>query len=100
LIVNELVTNAFKYAYNTDRKPFLRISLHQGARSADPTITLEIQDNGPGIKEVDWQRRTNNRTSFGKRLVTSLTEQLEGKLELSTMNGALFRLCIPQTRLN
>jgi two-component sensor histidine kinase/tetratricopeptide (TPR) repeat protein len=100
LIVNELVTNAFKYAYNTGRKPFLRISLHQGAKSVDPTITLEIQDNGPGIKEVDWQRRTNNRASFGKRLVTSLTEQLEGKLELSTMNGALFRLCIPQTRLN
>jgi two-component sensor histidine kinase/tetratricopeptide (TPR) repeat protein len=99
LIVNELVTNAFKYAYNTVQKPFLRISLHKAGRSAEPTITLEVQDNGPGIEVVDWQQRSN-RTSFGKRLVTSLTEQLEGKLELYKKNGALFRLYIPQTRFS
>ncbi|QKZ15739.1 tetratricopeptide repeat protein [Spirosoma sp. KUDC1026] len=99
LIVNELVTNAFKYAYNTGKRPFLRISLLKADQSARPTITLEVQDNGPGIEELDWQRRTT-RTSFGKRLITSLTEQLEGKLELYKMNGALFRLYIPQSRLN
>lgn len=99
LIVNELVTNAFKYAYNTVQKPFLRISLHQADLATQPTITLEIQDNGPGIEAVDWQQR-NSRTSFGKRLVTSLTEQLEGKLELYKKNGTLFRLRIPQTRFS
>ena len=39
------------------------------------------------------------RTSFGKRLVATLSEQLEGKFELLKENGTLFRLYIPCTRL-
>ena len=98
LIVNELITNSFKYAFTHQEHPLLRIKLDYADGASQPGITLEVQDNGPGIKAADWQKN-NNKTSFGRRLVTSLTEQLEGKFELTTQNGTLFRLHIPQNRL-
>jgi two-component sensor histidine kinase len=99
LIVNELVTNAFKYAYPTTngQRPLLRIDLHRKAGGLEPGITLEVQDNGPGIEAADWQR-SGNRSSFGKRLIASLSEQLEGQFELLKQNGTLFRLEVPQVR--
>lgn len=93
LIVNELVTNAFKYAYANVQRPRLRISLRNGNG-----ITLEVQDNGPGIETADWQQ-TGHRSSFGKRLIVSLSEQLDGRFELVKHNGTLFRLHIPEARL-
>ncbi|GAB3774657.1 hypothetical protein GCM10028818_17750 [Spirosoma horti] len=98
LIVNELITNSFKYAFTHQEHPLLRIKLDYANGESQPGITLEVQDNGPGIQAADWQKN-NSKTSFGRRLVTSLTEQLEGKFELTTQNGTLCRLHIPQTRL-
>lgn len=93
LIVNELVTNAFKYAYASVQRPRLRIGLRNGNG-----ITLEVQDNGPGIEAEDWQQ-LGHRASFGKRLITSLSEQLDGTFELLKQDGTLFRLHIPEARL-
>ncbi len=97
LIVNELATNAFKYAYSDDKRPLLRIALLNN-HSAQAGITLEVQDNGPGIDMTDWQG-TGSRSSFGKRLIASLAEQLEGHFRLYKENGTLFRLHIPEIRL-
>lgn len=96
LIVNELVTNSFKYAYAGAKRPLLRIALL--SQVAKPGITLEVQDNGPGIDLADWQR-SGNRSSFGKRLIASLSEQLDGHFDLYKQDGTLFRLQIPQVRL-
>ncbi|GAB3913953.1 hypothetical protein GCM10028803_58640 [Larkinella knui] len=96
LIVNELATNAFKYAYSGAKRPRLRIALLKNGGQAG--LTLEVQDNGPGIDSTDWQQ-SGNRASFGKRLIASLSEQLEGRFEFSKQNGTLFRLYIPQIRL-
>lgn len=99
LIVNELITNSFKYAYNkADRKrPLLRIDLRQQTDQAQAGITLEVQDNGPGIDISDWQQK-GNKSSFGKRLIASLSEQLDGHFELLKQNGTLFRLHMPNIR--
>ena len=96
LIVNELATNAFKYAYAEAERPSLRIALHNQA--AQSGITLEVHDNGPGIDMADWHK-TGVRSSFGKRLITSLSEQLEGQFGLYKQDGTLFRLHIPEVRL-
>ncbi len=97
LIVNELITNAFKYAYANVPQPLLRIALYQSAAKG-PGVTLEVQDNGPGLDAADWQR-AGQKTSFGRRLIQSLSEQLDGELSVIRQNGTLFRLHIPQHKL-
>jgi len=73
LIVNELVTNAMKYAFEGIQHPELKISLVQ----PNGYYHLEISDNGVGI---DQEKDTSN--SFGLRLVRSLVDQLHGNLEI------------------
>lgn len=110
LILNEVLTNAFKYAYTpTDpqtnkppRRPFLLVRLQPEPGNHPAGLVLEVQDNGPG---VDWSgngslpKRSRNR-SFGQRLITALTEQLGGQMELTNRNGAYFRLSIPLTEVH
>ena len=97
LIVNELATNAFKYAYDDCLHPLLRIDLRRSEGLSGSGMTLEVQDNGPGIDLTNGQP-TGSR-SFGKRLIASLSEQLDGQGEWLRQNGTLFRLSIQHIRL-
>jgi two-component sensor histidine kinase len=90
LIANELLTNAFKHAYSNNKEPMLRISLFNGNG-----LTLEVQDNGPGLDMASWKKRSN-KSSFGKQLIVSLCDQLEAHLDVIQHNGTLFRINIPK----
>lgn len=96
LIVNELLTNSFKHAYAAVRYPFLRIGLYKTSGSHASELVLEVQDNGPGIDLTDWQRY-DQRSSFGKQLIQSLSQQLDGHFDLVKRDGTLFRLRIPES---
>ena len=87
IILNELITNAFKYAYLDVEKPSLTISLTKKLTNAELLIT----DNGKGINIEAWQ--TND--GYGKELVQTFTEQLEGTLTLSVNNGTTFKIVFP-----
>lgn len=91
LIINELLTNAFKYAYTKTEKPTLKISLKK-----DNGLTLEIQDNGIGIDLNRWKDATD---SFGKKLIAGLTHQLEGEYTIEKNKGTFFKLHIPNKKL-
>ncbi len=92
LILNELLTNSLKYAYAEVARPHLRIALGADPDSADPTaLLLEVADNGPGIAPGRWEAATR---SFGHRLITSLGEQVGGRMELHNVGGACYRLRI------
>jgi two-component sensor histidine kinase/CheY-like chemotaxis protein len=95
LILNELVTNAVKYAFpqpfqlrenvGGQPEPTIRLSLK---RQADQKV-LEVSDNGVGMPPgYDWK----NARSLGLRLVNLLSEQLHGQLEAWVENGTRFRL--------
>ncbi|MGA0556905.1 histidine kinase dimerization/phosphoacceptor domain -containing protein [Larkinella sp. VNQ87] len=97
LILNEILTNAFKYAFENVEQPFLRVRLAADEASDKshllrPQLTLEVQDNGTGLDLRRWELPNS---SFGKRLITSLSEQAGGKLEVSNRNGTYYRLVIP-----
>ena len=85
LIVNELATNAFKYAFNNKPSGSFSIFLSED----DGTYTLNIRDDGNGIPEEVDIRKTK---SLGLRLVRMLSQQLEGDFEIKNENGTSFEL--------
>ncbi len=94
LIVNELVSNALKYAFPGDRKGEIQLHLHA---LSDNEIELIIHDNGIGLPEtVDWEYAQ----SLGLSLVRDLVvEQLEGHLTVERDGGTSFRIQFPQAAL-
>lgn len=94
LIVNELVSNALKYAFPGDRQGEIQIHLHV---SLGNHIDLTIRDNGIGLPEtVDWEYVQ----SLGLSLVHDLVvEQLEGSLTVERGGGTTFRIQFPQAPL-
>ncbi len=88
LIVNELITNSFKYAYEGIERPSLNIYLKN-----DATITLKIQDNGIGINEELVSQKSN---SFGQKLIKGLSKQLKGTYKFENNQGTYFELNIPK----
>lgn len=90
LLVNELVTNAVKYAY-VDGPGVIRVE----AREIDGHLLVEISDEGVGLPE--GFETAQPRTSLGFRIVHGLVRQLMGQLEVSRNipRGALFTIKFP-----
>lgn len=84
LIVSELITNAFKYAFHSEQKNKLEITLIAKEKGKHELI---VSDNGPGLpKEFE----NGEKESLGMELVKILTEQIEGKITIKNDNGAFF----------
>jgi predicted ATPase/two-component sensor histidine kinase len=94
LIVNELISNALKYAFPGDRTGEIQIHLPSPSHQQ---IELTIRDNGIGLPEtVDWEYSQ----SLGLSLVHDLVvEQLEGNLTVERDHGTTFRIQFPQASL-
>lgn len=84
LIINELVTNAIKYAFKDNEQPHLKINMSL----KEAYLIIDVIDNGEGFSE-DAYRKSN---SFGIKLVTSLVEQLQGKITLLNTMGTHWKL--------
>jgi two-component sensor histidine kinase len=80
LIVNELLTNALKYAFPENKKGNIQISL---LKDKPDVLTLKVVDNGIG--------KTNGLapkgTGFGSQLIKLLTQQLNGEMQEDNQNG-------------
>jgi PAS domain S-box-containing protein len=87
LILNELLTNAIKYAYPGGRHGEIRIRF---ARAAAGRMSLSCEDDGVGSPEAfDWQKAR----SMGLRIVNILAKQIEGELILDRgFRGTRFEL--------
>jgi two-component sensor histidine kinase len=87
IIVNELITNALKYAFPGGRKGKIEVEL----QSTPPgMIRLAIRDDGVGLPEnVEFHKAD----SLGLTLVRMLTDQVQGQLSIPrTTVGAEFVL--------
>uniref|UniRef100_UPI0025B83DB3 sensor histidine kinase n=2 Tax=Cecembia sp. TaxID=1898110 RepID=UPI0025B83DB3 len=82
LIVNELLTNALKYAFPKGVKGNIELRLEN---LNEDNFQLKISDNGVG-KSSDEKAKG---TGFGTQLVDLLTRQIDGKLMQDVSNGTM-----------
>ena len=88
LILNELLTNALKYAFPNGHPGDITIGLRADAGQ----VTLSVRDTGIGLPtDLDF-RHTE---SLGLQLVAMLTEQLGGTITLSRNCGTTFAVTFP-----
>jgi two-component system, sensor histidine kinase PdtaS len=86
LIINELVTNSFKYAYDNVDRPILELKMiHKGNRD----FLLVICDNGLGLP-VDFDLA--NAESFGLKLVNILISQIGGTINCEQHEGLKYMI--------
>ena len=91
LILNELLTNAVKYAFPNNRPGEVKIDLKS---TRDRQVTLRVADNGVGL---DPQFKVEESSSLGLKITNILTRQLHGILKVATNPGASFTLSFAAT---
>jgi two-component system, sensor histidine kinase PdtaS len=85
LILNELLTNAFKYAFKNQKNPTLIIDI---SKSEDDKILFIVKDNGEGLKK-EFSKISNE--TLGLRLISMIVKyQLMGEIFYEYENGAKF----------
>ncbi len=89
LVLNELLTNALKYAFHGKAGGVLDVEL----RKAGGNVVLTVSDNGPGLQEgFDIKVAAG----FGMMLVNMLTSQMGGDVRaVSNGRGATFEVAVP-----
>lgn len=90
LIVNELVTNAFKYAFPSsllEKQNDFKIEV--GIKKNDFKYLLTISDNGIGLpNDIDLE----NTESLGLKLVYTIVNQLNGSIEINSERGTHYKI--------
>lgn len=84
LIINELLTNSFKYAYPSVSEAKLTIQLQKKK--------FHYADNGEGLPKNFAPEKTS---TFGTQLIVSLSKQLRAKLKLYNLDGANCDITLP-----
>ena len=83
LIVNEIITNAFKHAFPERGQGEINIEM----RAEDHQVYLQISDNGVGLApELD----VSQRKTLGLRLIHDLIHQLGGEVKIEREQGTTF----------
>jgi two-component sensor histidine kinase len=96
LIVNEIATNAVKHGFSRDRQMRFTVTLKQERHAGPeegPRCVLTVSNSGPPVPdEVDLSAPK----SMGLQLITILTEQLEGSIELKRAPHPKFTVTFPE----
>ncbi|MDO9627314.1 MAG: sensor histidine kinase [Methanobacteriaceae archaeon] len=85
LIINELITNSLKHTFPDYRSGEISIDFHQ----KEDSLELSVKDEGIGFPEDLDYRSTR---SLGLQLINSLTEQIDGQVEMDGNNGTSFKI--------
>ena len=85
LIINELVSNALKYAFPHSRKGTISITLDK----LEDNFILTIQDDGVGFQD---KSDPSKKGTLGMTLVNLLAAQIDGKLESDFSNGTTHKI--------
>ena len=93
LIVNELITNAYKHAFAGRRSGRIDVSFEQDGLKSDETIwTLTVKDDGVGLRSEIKPERSN---SLGWRMVRAMSARLTGTIFTGSNDGFYVRIEFP-----
>lgn len=89
LIVNELISNALKYAFPNHRDGVIKIALYEDK----DRLHLQVRDNGIGFKQ-DFDMANSH--SMGMNLISAFKTKLKAEIEMKSENGSVIDLTIGQ----
>lgn len=96
LLLNELISNAYKHAFPEGRKGRITITVRSESDEKNSrTGHISIRDDGVGTPEgFDLQRVT----SIGLKVFLGLLRQIDGQVELERDAGTAFHIRFPLER--
>ena len=89
MLINEIVTNAYKHAFKDVDSPEIYIYMYM---NENKSLFLKIKDNGKGIEGDD---DVLDRDSTGFTIINALKEQLLAEIEMSKADGMSYSIKIP-----
>ncbi len=97
LIINELVTNAMKYAFPDEalapgKNAEIRIAM---TKEHDDVYVLIVSDNGIGFPQAPDFQKTE---SLGLQIVSTLAAQLDGTIRIDNTSGTSIEIQFPESR--
>jgi two-component sensor histidine kinase len=85
ILINELITNTMKYAFNKFENSKIRITI----KKMNDYILLIYSDNGIGIPDyISFE----NPNGFGLQLIKMLVKQIKGSIILERKNGTQYTI--------
>jgi PAS domain S-box-containing protein len=88
LLLNEILTNAYKYAFNGRENGTIFIDTQLN----DGQLILVIGDDGTGLPEIETSIKTH---SLGMKLIHSFSKQLKAKMTIDNSVGVKYTFQIP-----
>ena len=89
LIINEFLTNSFKYAFSNEEKGIVNVDL----KDKGENYLLSLSDNGKGLpNDFDISKLD----SFGVDVMKLLSKQLKGTFSLDGTNGVKLNIEFPK----
>jgi two-component system, sensor histidine kinase PdtaS len=92
LIINELISNSLKYAFNETAQGEIFVALKENNKQ----LELQVKDNGCGFPP-NWNKVQSN--SFGYNLINAFAQKLKAKLDIYNDNGACITMVIARYKL-
>ena len=84
LIINELISNSFKYAFTNGTNGIISIHFEKNGNNIN---ILTVADNGVGIPPSVDITKTK---SLGMKILHKLVQQIDGELQSDFTNGTKF----------
>ena len=92
LIINELISNALKYAFNDGRQGVIDVFLG----SVNGQLVLEVKDNGIGLSTKESNAPQGN---FGFKLISILADRLGATFQTRSDHGTVVTLLFPFSKV-
>ena len=92
MIVNELLTNAVKYAFAGERSGVIQVRI---IRKDEKHVEISIRDNGAGLPDA---LEISSTRGFGLTLVKMMIQQLNGSIKINRVGGTEFKINFPVER--